>query len=205
MARRELWLDHLTRVWRFELGADWLGVILKLLKAQLESNFSPSLDLRFQVGFSLQDESNWAKSCNYRHPQCVCHDIILMVPQRLKLVRSSMCGQEMSDITVGDTAPLEKNVSGISDLLDAIWMLIGKEIDWMEFIIVDWRRRSKKTAFPRPMNLGIWVFVSLNNRCGLVDQCNLLEIESQGILWPIQGDLLETKVPIRKGLADMYV
>ena len=104
VARRELVLDHLTWVWRFVLGVNWLAFMLKL------------------------------------------PEITLMVTQGWRLVRNSMCGPEMSDMTVGDTALLEKNVSGISDLLDAIRMLIGKE-----FTVVD----SKKTANPRPMNLVI--------------------------------------------------
>jgi hypothetical protein len=49
-------------------------------------------------------------------------DHLTMVTQRWELVRNSisMCGQDMLDMTVGATPPLEMNVSCLSDLLDAI-------------------------------------------------------------------------------------
>ena len=49
-------------------------------------------------------------------------DYLTMVTQRWELVSNSisMCGHDMSDMTVGATPPLEMSVSCLSDLLDTI-------------------------------------------------------------------------------------
>jgi hypothetical protein len=53
-------------------------------------------------------------------------DHLTMVTQMWELVRNSisMCGQDMSDMTVGATSPLERNVSCLSDFRDAIRLAI---------------------------------------------------------------------------------